>query len=238
MVTLVHLLVLTPVRPAEGQTIQGSVRDATSGASIEMADVALLTAGDSIVGRHVTGADGRFVVRAREAGSYRLRATRMGYASYTTDAFALALGQDTVAQIRLLPNPVVLNRIQAGAERRRQRLVQVGFYDRQAKGFGYFRTPEDLEALHPIYHEDLFRGMSGVRIGRGGTVVTTSFHRPCPLSVAVDGQVVERDWTAVVHVNDVEAIEVYPHPTGVPAWLSGAVSPCGAIIIWTKGSLP
>ncbi len=117
------------------------------------------------------------------------------------------------------------------------RLARVGFYRRQAGGFGYFLTPEDLEALHPVFLEDLFWNMAGVRMRRDGRVESQRFYRPCSLGVAVDALVVS-DWTAVVHVGDIEAIEVYPSSAGVPAWLFGPVSPCGAVVIWTKGHLP
>jgi hypothetical protein len=58
----------------------------------------------------------------------------------------------------------------------------------------------------------------------------------CPLAVAVDGLIVS-NWTEVVHVNDIEAVEVYPSPAGLPAWMFGTRGRCGAVLIWTKGSL-
>jgi hypothetical protein len=33
---------------------------------------------------------------------------------------------------------------------------------------------------------------------------------------------------------DIEAIEVYPSPAGVPVQYSGYMSPCGAIIAWSR----
>jgi hypothetical protein len=84
--------------------------------------------------------------------------------------------------------------------------------------------------------------MGGVRMLPSGQVVTLRHHRPCRLTVAIDGFPVLRDpsspWSEVVHVNDIEAIEVYPGPAGVPPWLFGPRSPCGAVVIWTKGHLP
>ncbi len=245
-VTLTLFLTLTPGRPAWPQTVQGTVLDAESGVPISMANVALLATDDSIVGRHVTDKGGRFVIRAPEAGSYWLRATRIGYAPFTTDTFALETGQDAVTELRLRPSPTPLDPIEVVVEERVPWMVRVGFYKRQAKGFGQFRTPEDLEALHPIFPEDLFHGMSGVRVQSNGWVLGSGY-RPCALSVTVDGMLVQRggspgsktapSWTDLWHVNDIEAIEVYPRPGGVPAWLSGTVSPCGAILIWTKGHL-
>lgn len=129
----------------------------------------------------------------------------------------------------------------------------MGFFERQAKGFGYFLTEDSIAARHPLRPEDLLRGVNGVRVRRDGTVLGTSY-RACAVSVSIDGLVVsqggpvrgtEEDvstpqprggWTKLLHVDDIEAIEVYSRPGGVPAWLSGPVSPCGALVIWTKGS--
>lgn len=232
------LLAFARNEPSWAQTVRGTVLDAESGAFIEMVDVTLLLDIDSVVSRSVADETGQFVVRAPNAGEYRLRATRLGYATTTTDAFMLAAGRDTVIVLRLPARPVPLDPMDAVVECRVvPRLVRMGFYRRQARGFGYFLTPDDLEALHPVFLEDLFWNMPGVRMRRDGRVETQRFYRPCSLSVAVDALVVS-NWTAVVHVGDIEAIEVYPSPAGVPAWLFGPVSPCGAVVIWTRGHLP
>jgi len=222
-VTVTLLLALTPARPGGAQTVQGAVLDAASGVPINLTHVALVATDDSIVGRYVSDRSGRFLIGVPEAGRYRLRATRMGYSSFTTD-FVLVPGQDAIVEIRLQPTSIPLDPIEAVAERPVRRLARVGFYDRQAKGFGHFRTAEELDALHPIFPEDLFWGVGGVRMLHDGTVVSSTFHGRCALSVAVDGLVVQQGgrggssapWTEFVHVNDIEAIEVYPHPGGVP----------------------
>ena len=232
------LVALTPARPACAQTVRGTVLDAETGAPIHMVDLTLLATDDSVAGVHVSDRDGRFVIRAPRAGSYRLRAARIGYGSFTTDVLVVETGHDAVVEVRLRSTAVPLDPVEAVVAGRTRRLSRVGFYNRQAMGFGYFRTPEDLEASHPAVPRDLFRGMAGVRILRGGAVQALSFSQPCTLTVAIDGFVVDSGWTDVVHVTDIEAIEVYPRPNGVPVWMSGTLSPCGAILIWTKGSLP
>ena len=42
-------------------------------------------------------------------------------------------------------------------------------------------------------------------------------------------------WQTLVNVTEVAAIEVYPGQAGLPSWVGGLRSPCGAILIWTKG---
>ncbi len=65
------------------------------------------------------------------------------------------------------------------------------------------------------------------------TLVRWPFYRPCPLTIAVDGIIVE-GWTELLHPTDILALEVYPRPAGLPPWLAGSRSPCGAVVIWTK----
>lgn len=229
-------LMAMAVPPAWAQTtVQGTVLDAESGIPIYTADVAVLATDDSVVGRSITDEDGRFVVLVAHAGSYRLRATRIGYVPFTTDSFVLGPGQDAVAELSLQLSPIPLDPLEPVVERPQpRRLVQVGFYKRQASAWGFFQTPEDLEARHLILHEDLFSGMGGIRVRSRGRVITPS---ECELTIFLDGVVLtETAWTDLVHVNDIEAIEVYPRLGGIPVW-ARRDSPCGAVIIWLKGSL-
>ena len=204
-----------------------------------------MTTDEGVVGRQVSDQGGRFFVRVTAAGTYRLRARRIGYEPFTTDPMVLARGQDKVVEIRLQPRPIPLDSIDAIVDQPVRRLARVGFYNRLAKGFGYFRTPQDLEERRPVIPSDLFWGVSGVRMLRDGRVVSSTSPGRCALSVAVDGMVVQQggrgggssSWTELVPVSDIEAVEIYAQPGGVPAWLAGSVSPCGALVIWTKGSL-
>jgi hypothetical protein len=41
-------------------------------------------------------------------------------------------------------------------------------------------------------------------------------------------------WYQLIDPSDVAAIEVYPGAAGLPVQAAGSVSPCGAILIWTK----
>lgn len=239
---LTVLAALTSLGPVASQTIEGRVVDAASGAPIPMAHVTLIGTSDAVVASEVTDTNGSFLMPVPEAGMYQLRAMRVGYTPFTTDTLVLAPGQEAVAHLRLQPTGVRLSPVQAVAEARVQRLVRVGFYKRLAQGFGYFRSPDELDNLRPIFHADLFWGMRGVRLRRDGRVESQSAPGRCYLTAAIDGVIVERGavtdphWTSVVHVNDIEALEVYPRPAGVPLWLSGSVSPCGAVVVWTKGS--
>ena len=226
----------------QAQSITGKVLDAGSGVPLGGVRITLLSTGDTAIAVATTDILGNFVMTVRHTGRFRLRAARIGYDSLSTKPFVLLQAHEANVELRLAMRPIELAAVDAvGAAT--SRLTRVGFYARRSKGFGQFLTANDLDELHPVFHEDLFRGMSGIRVLLNGTVVSTRFQPPCALSIAIDGVLVQqgRDsllpWTALLHVSDIEAVEVYPSAAGAPPWLFGPVSRCGAIVVWTKGSL-
>ncbi len=61
---------------------------------------------------------------------------------------------------------------------------------------------------------------------------------PSGLEAVVGSRDLERSgWQDIVNVVEVGAIEVISGAAGLPDWASGYISPCGAILIWTKGYL-
>ena len=239
-------LLLTPATPAWAQSVRGRVVDDESGVPMGTVEVALLATDDSIVGRYVTDENGRFVARMPDVGSYRLRATRIGYEPSTSDAFALAPGQAALAELRLQLDPVRLDPLETVVEGQNLVLASVGFYRRQEIGSGQVRTPEDLEAKPPQDVTDLLRGMSGLRVVRPrGTFAIDVFSnrraQGCRPSVSIDNRILQRGggestgWAENFNVREVAAIEVYAGQAGLPERVAGPVSPCGAILIWTKG---
>ena len=228
--------------PIASQTVKGKVIDATSSAPISMVNVAVIGASGTILGSSATDTSGAFHISVPKAGVYRLLASRIGYIPLITEALLLSSGDEAEAHLTLRASGVRLPPVEAVAEARREGLSRAGFYKRLATGFGYFRTPEQLDSLRPVFHAEVFAGMGGVRVGPDGRLQLRSFHKRCYLTVAIDGVIVERgdpleqSWIEIVHVNDIEAIEVFPGPVGVPVWLSRSVGNCGAVLVWTKGS--
>ncbi len=209
--------------------------------------MALVAENDSVVSEYLTDLRGRFVIRLPDAGSYRLRATRIGYKPAMSDVFELGPGQDGLAELRLQPSPILLDPLTAIVEGQNLSLAQTGFYRREAMGFGHTLNPLDLvrkPGLHQL--DDLFRGMPGVGVVRDdldGFEVFSTRGVPCLMSVAINGQVVQTGgrnrrgtgWSSSVSILNVAAIEVYPGQAGLPVWMAGSRSPCGAVVIWTKG---
>ncbi len=199
---LLWALACPPATLAGAQTVEGTVDDDEWSVPIETAGVVLLAAGDSVVGEYLTDERGRFVISIPDPGAYRLQASRLGYLPATSDTFALGRGQDALVQLRLQPSPIVLDPIAAIVEGQNLSLARVGFYRREAMGFGHTLTPEDLQTkpgLHQL--DDLFSGMPGVNVVQNGLVdfdVFSSRGLPCRMSVAINGQVVQTAPNSIV----------------------------------------
>lgn len=234
--------------PASSQVVHGTVLDDASGLPIHTAEVELLAADDSVVGRYVTNESGRFVAPVPDAGLHRLRARRIGYLIAVTDEFGLPPGQDGLAELRLEPSPVMLDPLEPIVEGQSLALAGVGFYRRETMGFSQVRTPDYIEAKPPLDLPALLVGLPGIVVSRpGGSTLFDVFstRRPmvmqCRPSVSIDGLVMQMGgrpssgWQETLVAQEVAAIEVIAGAGGLPAWVAGSVSPCGAILIWTKG---
>jgi len=85
-------------RPAAAQAVRGVLVERASGAPVPGALVVLLEDG-ARVGAGMTGGDGRFLVRAPRAGTYTLRADRVGFRSTTSGP--IVLGTDETREHRM-----------------------------------------------------------------------------------------------------------------------------------------
>ncbi|HET7231127.1 MAG TPA: carboxypeptidase-like regulatory domain-containing protein, partial [Longimicrobium sp.] len=92
ILVLLVLAALLGAVPMAAQTVQGTLRE-PSGAPVERVLVALVTSTGTQVARTLTGADGRFTLRAPAAGRYSVRAERIGYSAVTSPAFDLGSGE-------------------------------------------------------------------------------------------------------------------------------------------------
>lgn len=90
-----HFLLLVLIlisAPAAAQRVQGVLVD-PGGQPVARAFVSLRDAGGAAVSRALTGTDGRFTLNAPGAGTYRVRAERIGFASTTSAPLTLAAGE-------------------------------------------------------------------------------------------------------------------------------------------------
>ncbi|HEX8692039.1 MAG TPA: carboxypeptidase regulatory-like domain-containing protein [Longimicrobium sp.] len=114
---LAALALLLP-RAAAAQVVRGEVVERGSGRPVAAALVVLLDAGGARRGAALTGQDGRFELRAPSAGTYTLRAERVGYRSIASPPLALAAGQTLEYRLESGAEAVTLEGITARGTRR------------------------------------------------------------------------------------------------------------------------
>ena len=240
---------------AEGTTgrLVGRLRDARSHRPVAAAAV-------SVTGRREevqSNRRGHFVLSGLPVGAYELSIRHLGYAP-VTHTVTVTRGHTTEVDVRMSPDPVVLEPLVATVTRIR-RLETQGFYERkywgELTGGGTFFTIQDIERRNPLRITDLIADAPGVRVRCDGSGfrcsvysrrVSTGFGGGgCELNVYVDGTLVVRSsdsrWgKSPVSVNElvfpieIGGVEVYQGAASLPAEFSGFDNRCGAVVIWTK----
>jgi len=114
---LALLALLLAARPLAAQTVQGELVDA-AGRPLGGAMVVLLDAEGKVQGRVLTDESGRFVLRAPGAGSYRLRAERIGFERTESPPLALAPGEARPYRLEGGARAVLLDGVVAQGGRR------------------------------------------------------------------------------------------------------------------------
>jgi len=101
---------------ANAQVVRGQLLDGESGLPLEGAMI-VLQGPSGEMGRVLSNAAGRFLLRAPGAGTYSVRADRIGHRSTTSDPFPLSAG-DTV-DIRLVAEvqAIELDALEVSGER-------------------------------------------------------------------------------------------------------------------------
>lgn len=93
------LCALWAVRPAAAQTVRGTLVEEGTDRPIPGAFVILENSAGQALSSSLTGSAGTWLLRAPAPGTYRLRADRIGYASFRSDS--LVLGEEESATYRL-----------------------------------------------------------------------------------------------------------------------------------------
>jgi len=243
---------------AQAQVLAGTVLDSVSGKPIAGARILLLDSAGTAITALVTSPDGQFTFNLPHLGEYRLLISRIGYPISVSKPFVFSSTFTARVSLSLPSHPITLDTVTVVAkeiERRLPYLADAGFYKRRQEGFGHFLTRDEIDKRDPLILTDLLHGMSGVRVTCGGqqrvprfcTVTmraanTMFFRGKCNPSVVLDGVLLQPGGTAggglslddLVDPFNIEALEVYPGPEGVPIQYSGYLSPCGAILIWSR----
>lgn len=116
--TVLWLLAGTP-RFADGQVVRGRLVDAAGGSGIAGAMVSLEDRNGRGIDRVLTHSDsGLFQLRVSNAGEYRIRAERIGYASTFSDFFGVGPVDTVTIELAARIEPITLTGIEAEADRR------------------------------------------------------------------------------------------------------------------------
>lgn len=243
--------------PAVAQVLRGTVMDNTSGQPVAGARVQVFDTASTRMAEAFTSSGGRFTFRLLPPGRYWLLANRLGYSTATTAPIALSPGAEISVPLRMARNPVSLDTLTVVGDTGASKtlipyLAEAGFYRRQRTGFGHFLTRVDIDKHSPLVMSDVLRGLAGVRVVCGEwlscdvemrAATTTFLGRRCQPSVILDGVVLRVGGKGnpgdlrlddVLNPFSIEAIEIYPGAAGVPVQYLGYLSPCGAILAWSR----
>jgi hypothetical protein len=233
------------VSAVPGQVIRGRVVDATTQRGIREVEVTLTDSAGTQARLVVTDSVGAFRFMVDAAGSYKLRAERIGYTATSVEGVQVERAEEIEIQLKMGVEAIPLEPLVVVA-RRPERLGRLGeFYDRLEwmgkLGTGRFITRAEIEARNPSETTDLLRTVPGLRVTAARNVVVTRQGSGCPPSVFIDGMLLTRDNRS--SINDfvvpqvIEGVEIYRGPSEVPPQYHDRAG-CGAILIWTRRGAP
>lgn len=239
------LAIVGVVSPVGAQSIRGRVMDRGSGNGIAAAVVHAVTASGRSVGEALADSAGEFTLALRGAGSYRLRAGRIGYPRVTSPAFDVAPVEELRVDLYLSMGAVELDPLTITSREEKPRLPaleRAGFYNRERTSPGIFMRREQVERNRDTRLSDVLGSLPGARRvsvqGKTGIVFgrTGLGGRLCTPAVFVDGNPVTRPELIddVVQLASVEAMEVYRGTSQTPPPFSRGETGCGVIVIWTR----
>ncbi len=222
---------LTAQPTTPGASLHGSVRD-PSGAPVAFA---MITVADV---RGVADSAGRFSLTSLRAGSADVLIRRLGYTPKRV-SLTLVEGRADSMHVVLAFIPFEL----AGITTEAATFGRMADFNRhRVNGQGIYIDREELEKRRTPRLSDVLRRMPGVRIATdrsGRTLVRmgrATTGRDCPPEFWIDGVRAQFLGVDDVPVSDIEALEVYRGPSGLPPEFNSRYSnaQCGAVIIWTR----
>ncbi len=233
---LMWVLLLPCIARAQAHTgaVSGVVRD-SAGAAIRDVEVVAMRTG--VAAR--TDTNGRFLLAALPPGAADLSLRRIAYAPLVVSV-NVPEADTTEIEIRLgglaqsLPTVVVkdnVDRVRALAE----------FESRRKTGVGHFITRAEIEKRHPLRLSDMVRTIPGAMIipvenGRTALRFARAHNNSCPPEYFLDGLRVIGFNIDDVPPGDVEGVELYPGPAGLPPEFNQlyGTTVCGTVAIWTR----
>jgi hypothetical protein len=214
-----------------------------AGRVTEAPDQGLAAVDVSVVGqegmRTITNPQGRFVMTGLEPGLAVVRFARFGYAPRTA---TVIVQPDRTMEVNatMAVQPFELAAIDVTV--RSRTLEQNGFYQRLSGGLGTQIAPRQLVAIGATLVSEALTGrVPGVTVQReysaGGSARLVSRRgavpgvEECPLAVFLDGMRLDDSDLDLFPMEAIEAIEVYQGIETPPQY---AVTPCGAVLLWSR----
>jgi hypothetical protein len=227
------------------QAIKGKVVSDSAAVPLQGVLITLLNAKNDTVETPVrTDANGEFVLRTKDPGRYRIRATRLAFQPVTTDAFDMLIR--TIYDVRLTmsaqtvllsPMVVVGSRVISGADM----MSTEGFEFRRRRQAGsYADTASIRRAGYPPMTAALKEFVPGLQTITGvmgsEEIRMTVQGAECIPDLYKDG--VTQQSLMVPHINlmnsrDFYGVEVYRRPN-IPLEFRRSGFECAVIAIWTK----
>lgn len=244
---LTHLLVgaaLLAAVPASAQRVDGRLIERSTARPVPEATVALLTPAGRIVANTRSDTAGAFTIAVPRAGAYHLRAQRLGFQTVTSGGFEVSPGEELQVDFTMSTGPVQLEPLTITSRAEPPRVAHLetaGFYSRERLSPGTFLRRDAIRKGRNMSMSDVLSRLPGARRGtvRGRSVITigrSANGRACPPSVFIDGQpLMMTDFIDdLVHLESVEAVEVYRGPSETPARFNSMERGCGVVVVWTK----
>lgn len=189
--------------------------------------------------RAVSDSAGRFSMERLPQGKVLVRVRRLGFEPLDLMVDLAADRRDSLL-IVLAALPADLPGVTTTADAiARLRLPE--FYRHRANGMGRYLDRQQLDAMHVSQTSDVLRRLPGVRLipDRNGRLLLRMGRnggRNCPPDFWIDG--IRAAFLNVddLPLSDIEALEIYSGPGGLPPeYNSRFGNPgCGAVVIWTR----
>ena len=248
------LLATGAAAPVAAQVLRGTIVDHRS-KPVDSVRVTLSSTTGATVDDTLTGEDGAFAFTVPLVGDYIVRARRSGYVTIVTQPISVLSSTAATVQLRLKAAATPGDTLpevsqQVAVEQEVPYLAQAGFYERMHRGLGRFLTRAQLDKARSDRLTDALRGMPGEQIVCNGQYcdaqapgAASMFTRGiCQQTVVLDGVVLRSGGVSgggdpvdqLLNPFNLAGVEVYSSPSGVPVQFKGYMSPCGAIVAWSR----
>jgi hypothetical protein len=234
------LALVLPSGLAAQAAITGTVRDSLNR---PIADVEVTIA--SPERRVRSDSTGNFTLAALEAGTYNLRARRIGYFPATMKVVLAANATKPIAFV-LEKRPILLDTVQVTAAC--ARFDFAGFTCRRrhnaSDGHAFFFDVDAIDSVQPRFPIDMIRAVPGLRVianpVREGLIVQSLTDWKCGIIYLANGKRPSLQNPLPVWPNETIGIEAYPTAKDVPAEYShylgiggSSKTSCGLVNYWT-----